>query len=660
MAWKLSTTLAAAVLAIGVYKAWQSGRLKLHLPQTWKHKEAPEPGLFKKHSRFESFTTSSGRTYPCIRVFYHAHPQAAKLPQNLPLLVFVHGLGGNVTQFGPLLKHMSNIAPCLAIDLPGCGQSDFKPRDPKAYTITAFAELLAAAIGCYRNRESDQQVILIGHSMGCSISVLLSSSSSPIRRQLNANYIVGFVAICPRASQLSAQEIAMIGRLRWLPPWLFDILRMFDRRGGLDSRSINRVVGDSADRETRKLQQKFNTLSKSAVFLRIITSTLPSLDNPSAGWPGKDVWSGVEVPLFLIAGEADVITPPGEVEQIEKWLSHSKDNLKDGPISEYTTEADIESAEVISLSSKDVNHTDAKTQANRAHNGVINSGAGPAETIHKHGAKLARMPDGQNVADYALYDTHTSIKHHMAIKTMIFPAPATHSLLYATSTVHVLSGLLETFLSRYVDERLGLGWQLQYLTTSGKWDVKNLAKWQSVDPCSEPIGGVFRAMKTMREVDDVHNPKEFVKRYSSKALPDGVAVVVDISHESPVYDPQGLIDGGVEYRKFPTVSKLPPTCDEVEQFIVLIDHLRASDKMQAQNPWSDVRPTIGVHCHYGFNRTGMLIVSYLVERMEWKLDDALAEFKAKRGPKGINHAHFINELYVRYGVKMKRRMTIVG
>lgn len=27
----------------------------------------------------------------------------------------------------------------------------------------------------------------------------------------------------------------------------------------------------------------------------------------------------------------------------------------------------------------------------------------------------------------------------------------------------------------------------------------------------------------------------------------------------------------------------------------------------------------GVHCTHGFNRTGYLIVSYLVEKMEWRL-----------------------------------------
>lgn len=45
--------------------------------------------------------------------------------------------------------------------------------------------------------------------------------------------------------------------------------------------------------------------------------------------------------------------------------------------------------------------------------------------------------------------------------------------------------------------------------------------------------------------------------------------------------------------------------------------------------------------------------------MSYKLQDALEEFARKREP-GIKHSHFENELFVRYGMKMDRRGTIVG
>lgn len=45
-----------------------------------------EPGLLKKYSTFESYTTSRA-TYPRIRTFYKQHYEASKLPGDLPLLV---------------------------------------------------------------------------------------------------------------------------------------------------------------------------------------------------------------------------------------------------------------------------------------------------------------------------------------------------------------------------------------------------------------------------------------------------------------------------------------------------------------------------------------------------------------------------------------------
>ena len=222
------------------------------------------------------------------------------------------------------------------------------------------------------------------------------------------------------------------------------------------------------------------------------------------------------------------------------------------------------------------------------------------------------------------------------LQTTVILDPANHALPYDTSTYRTLAGLIQNFLSNSVDHRLSLGWQLQHLTTTGKWDVKNLQKWQDVSGVSQPIGGIFRAMKTLREVDDTHSPAKFVSNWK-----DRVRAVVDISHDSPVYDPRGLQAGSIEYHKFPTVSKIPPTRKEVSGFIDLIDRLRLESREQED------KRDIGVHCHYGFNRTGFFICSYLIEKEGYDVQEALNEFSSHR-PHGIRHEHFIDTLFVRY------------
>ena len=285
-----------------------------------------DPGLLKKHSTFKSYKTLIA-TYPKIRTFYRPHPQETKLPdkpQPLPLLVFVHGLGGSLAQFHLLLTSLVNIGPCLGIDLPGCGLSQFAPTAWEAYSVNALAEVLLVAIEHHVDSDKCQGVILIGHSMGCSLSALLASSNSTLHRSLKFE-IVGFVAICPKASVPSTDGLAKMRKLLSIPTPIFDLWRLWDRRGGPDSISVRRFVGAKADLATRKLQEKFNKQSQTAVWRRMAYGLLPSAQangDAAGGLPGPELWSGLTCPLFLVAGEGDKITPPEELSIISKSMSH--------------------------------------------------------------------------------------------------------------------------------------------------------------------------------------------------------------------------------------------------------------------------------------------------------------------------------------------------
>ncbi len=171
----------------------------------------------------------------------------------------------------------------------------------------------------------------------------------------------------------------------------------------------------------------------------------------------------------------------------------------------------------------------------------------------------------------------------------------------------------------------------------------DVERWKSVTPVSEPIGGVFRAMKTLRGVDDTHSPRPFARIWGAK-----VKDIIDISHNQPVYDAQEFQEAGIGYHKFPTISKVTPTDAEVAGFISLVDEVRASQERRAAAEAWDQDWVIGVHCHYGFNRTGYFIVCYLVERCGFTLQAAIDEFATKRTPKGIRHPHFLSALALRY------------
>lgn len=508
--------------------------------------------------------------------------------------------------------------------------------------MEALVELLAVIIEDYREKAAGQGVVLIGHSMGCSLAALLASRTSGQPTPVT-DHVMGLVAICPRAEPPNEKEVAMYRKLLMIPGPIFDLWRRWDKRGGINSASVTRFVRADADIETKKLQLRFNDQSRTPVWRRMALGSLPKYHDhlPKGGLPGKDVWAGLEVPVLLVAGESDNITSPRELEKIAAFLGKSH------PVqTELDAQAEpiIYSAAPVDLSSA-IQPKPAKRQVDSLQD---------EDFVEKEPLEDAENPHEDPSTPREELSTIPSQPLHprKILKTIILPAPASHALLYMPSTVRTLAGLISDFLCSQVSPRLSLGWQLQFLSTSGKWDVKNLAKWQAVAPVSEPITDIFRALKTLREVDDTHCPDVFVKEWGNQ-----IKDIIDISHESPVYDPRGLEKGGTHYHKLPTVSKIPPTGSEVQEFIALVDRLRQEQKTRAsQEKWGP-EYYIGVHCHYGFNRTGYFIVCYLVERCGYSVQGALDEF-AKKRPKGIKHAHFMDQLFVRYCIGLKRAPTL--
>lgn len=359
--------------------------------------------------------------------------------------------------------------------------------------------------------------------------------------------------------------------------------------------------------------------------------SLPTFEKgiPTGGLPGTDIWSTLEIPVYLIAGAADKVTPPDEVHKVVECLNLSKFKPSSKLQKQTTDDSavscdnDTHAGEFGVRSIEDINNEDFSGQES--------TGEPPED------------PSTPTSESHTPVDLPPLPRHpNMSVESVILPSPASHGLLYTPPSARILAGLVTDFLATHISGRLSPSWQLKYFSREGKWDVKNLAKWQQVAPVSAPIAGVFRAMKTLREVDETHNPTSFARRFGYT-----VKDVIDISHDTPVYNPQGLENEGVMYHKLPTVSKIPPTDADVDAFIALVDKVRAEQVKRAeQEDWNDDF-VVGVHCHYGFNRTGYFIVCYIVERCGYTLQDAIDTFAEAR-PNGIRHPHFLDQLFLRY------------
>ncbi|POS79028.1 hypothetical protein DHEL01_v202573 [Diaporthe helianthi] len=626
-----ATFALAAVSMLWYWKRMASGsptQAQDTSPQSGNH----DPDLLRNNSELRSFRTSRF-VYPGVRVFFHPHAKLDEMPKDpapLPLLVFVHGLGGSVAQFHPLLNSLTNNSSCLAIDLPGCGVSEFAPTSWDAYTNEALVELLDTIINEYRDRQSGQGVVLIGHSMGCALSARLASPGSS---QL-ANHVVGLVAICPPAGPPTEAQVSTFRKLLWIPTRIFDLWRAWDARGGAESASVRRFVGAEADIESKLFQFRFNRQSRTQVWRRMAWGSLPFYEKgvPKGGIAGKEVWASLNVPCFLLGGGKDNVTPPGEIDKLVEVLTSTTTSTSLDAANE-STQPIVDAAAPIDTT------VDTPTPASRIEEIRDEDFVRQKKTHDDDTFEDPSTPQEPPAVGMPAQPQHPE----KVVKSMVVPR-GTHAMVYTQDCSNILASVISDFLSQQVTGRLSRSWQLQYLNKESKWDVKNLAKWKGVEPVSKPIAGIFRAMKTFREVDDEHSPVKFAEKWGGI-----VKDVVDISKDTPVYDPAGLARAGVRYHKFPTVSKIPPTDHEVDEFIKLVDRLREKQKTRAvEEGWPESSEhAVGVHCHYGFNRTGYFIVCYLVERCSLGVKEALDTFAEAR-PKGIRHSHFKDQLFVRY------------
>ena len=139
------------------------------------------------------------------------------LPKPIPLIVFIHGLGGQINQFEPLLEYFCQVADVLAIDLPGCGGSPLTCRDWDLFTTDALTTLVNRVI---EDKIRCRKVILIGHSLGGLIAGTLALKLG--------DKCLACVLLCPKA-EISEKEKNGIRLMASLPEFMFNIFRKRDR-----------------------------------------------------------------------------------------------------------------------------------------------------------------------------------------------------------------------------------------------------------------------------------------------------------------------------------------------------------------------------------------------------------------------------------------------
>ncbi|EFX79220.1 hypothetical protein DAPPUDRAFT_128585 [Daphnia pulex] len=159
------------------------------------------------------------------------------------------------------------------------------------------------------------------------------------------------------------------------------------------------------------------------------------------------------------------------------------------------------------------------------------------------------------------------------------------------------------------------------------------------------IGGKFLAFKSPldaryeNQVDDEYTFHPEMIFSSAKSMKLKIGLWVDLTNTSRYYDKNVVEQNSCKYVKLECKGHSEtPSPETVSQFISLCT------QFISQNPTQ----IIGIHCTHGFNRTGFLIVSYLVQALKMPVGDAVNKFSKARPP-GIYKEDYLRELFTLYG-----------
>ncbi|CAB3231409.1 unnamed protein product [Arctia plantaginis] len=124
----------------------------------------------------------------------------------------------------------------------------------------------------------------------------------------------------------------------------------------------------------------------------------------------------------------------------------------------------------------------------------------------------------------------------------------------------------------------------------------------------------------------------------TKSMKIKLGLWIDLTNTSRFYDKKMVEEAGCKYVKMQCRGHgETPSPEQTREFIAVVT------KFVTQKPLE----MIGVHCTHGFNRTGFLLVSYMVEQLDCSVDAAIIEF-ARMRPPGIYKQDYLEELCRRY------------
>ncbi|KXS11608.1 alpha/beta-hydrolase [Gonapodya prolifera JEL478] len=223
-----------------------------------------------------------------------------------PTFVFIHGLGGQTTQFASQIAHVSSVlhCPCIAIDNVGHGRSD-RPSDYPSYRTTRIVDDALEIVQARAGYRAEQGFVVVGHSYGTVITGLLAVKLDEWKK----GSVRAVVLIGP-GKPITKEIQSRLSTISFFPTLLIDLWRLWDRRGGANSPSVTRFVASDSPAWVRQRQLEWNAASRTDTLKRVISGM---------DWAGSNLYerlAGVGCAVTVAVGSDDQVTPKSGAEVV--------------------------------------------------------------------------------------------------------------------------------------------------------------------------------------------------------------------------------------------------------------------------------------------------------------------------------------------------------
>lgn len=143
-------------------------------------------------------------------------------------------------------------------------------------------------------------------------------------------------------------------------------------------------------------------------------------------------------------------------------------------------------------------------------------------------------------------------------------------------------------------------------------------------PCKTPINDKLynNGVRSGQLNADQHfTPQDLITQVREN-LNLEVKCVIDFTNTDRYYNANILEDSGIIYKKIRCPGKVIPPEYVYEEF---------SEAMQSFVPGLTDCSVIAVHCTHGVNRTGYIICKYLMDKLNYAVEDAIHKYEEARG-----------------------------